>query len=437
MYLNKCSRTVVAAVLSALTGGIGVPSVFAAAAVVGNCAVGFQYPTIQAAVSASPAKSTIRICPGTYPEQVTINKTLTLVGLSFNNSDAIVITPPLGGLSKNATSYGLHGPATPAAAQVYVSGDANGLPSNPSPLVNITNVIVDGSGNQLKDCAIDIVGFYYQDASGTLDRVTARNQQADIQPNGCQIGLGIFVESNESGGTSNLNVKHSSVHTYQKNGITGQATGTTMNISGNFVQGYGSVNFIAQNGIQVSYGASGTISGNTVIDDFFSPNTFASTGILLLDSANDASVTGNAVSDTNLGVVLFDDGTSSSTDDSITVATNRIVGTQYDGIDACSNNNMITSNTLVNSGQSAIHFDTTSGCNAQGNTASDNVITEACAGVLKGVNSGNTSSENKYYDTEFFDLAGDSCPAISASSKPRVSVATKASGKPGVNPVRR
>ena len=43
---------------------------------------GTDYTSIQAAVTASPAGSKIQVCPGTYNEQVVINKPLTIDGVS-------------------------------------------------------------------------------------------------------------------------------------------------------------------------------------------------------------------------------------------------------------------------------------------------------------------------------------------------------------------
>jgi len=42
------------------------------------------YTTISSAVAAASPNDTIIVCPGLYPEQVTINKTLTLLGAQFN-----------------------------------------------------------------------------------------------------------------------------------------------------------------------------------------------------------------------------------------------------------------------------------------------------------------------------------------------------------------
>src|ERR1017187_6416697 len=72
----------------------------ASTVIVGTCKAGVQFVTIQLAVNASPTGGTVDVCPGTYPEQVLINKKLTLVGIPNVGAtqDAVVISPPAGGM---------------------------------------------------------------------------------------------------------------------------------------------------------------------------------------------------------------------------------------------------------------------------------------------------------------------------------------------------
>src|SRR3954470_14726355 len=86
---------------------------------VNNCVAGhLGYPTIQSAVDAAPAGATILVCPGDYPEQVTITKALTVKGITTAQSSGFRIITPSGGVVQNATSIG----PTPHdyAAQVLV-----------------------------------------------------------------------------------------------------------------------------------------------------------------------------------------------------------------------------------------------------------------------------------------------------------------------------
>src|SRR5882762_7164364 len=59
---------------------------------VGTCRSGIvTFSTIQSAVNASPAGATVLVCPGAYPEQVVINKALTLRGVQSGTLGAAVI----------------------------------------------------------------------------------------------------------------------------------------------------------------------------------------------------------------------------------------------------------------------------------------------------------------------------------------------------------
>jgi pectin methylesterase-like acyl-CoA thioesterase len=140
-----------------------------------------HFTTINAAVTAVPSGTTIMVCPGSYPEQVVINKNLTLKGVPFGGSSAAIITAPAGGIAVNSTSLASGGAI---AAQILVDGAS---------AVTISNMIVDGSNNGIATCGTDLVGVYYRNSSGTVTKNTVLNQALSSELNGCQSGLGIFV----------------------------------------------------------------------------------------------------------------------------------------------------------------------------------------------------------------------------------------------------
>jgi hypothetical protein len=73
----------------------GTHSVFAADYAVGTCEPKLpSFSKIADAVSTVPADSIVEVCPGTYAEQFTISKALTLEGIRSGNSDQVVITVP-------------------------------------------------------------------------------------------------------------------------------------------------------------------------------------------------------------------------------------------------------------------------------------------------------------------------------------------------------
>src|SRR5579863_8147018 len=131
---------------------------WASTVVVGNCNPSLpKFSTIQAAVTAVPVGGFVEVCPGTYTEQVTIAKKLTLTGIQSGTGDAAVVLPPSGGLAVNGTDiFG-----NPVAAQIFVT--------NPGGNVTVERLTIDGTGNNLAGCvSTTIEGIYFQNASGTV-----------------------------------------------------------------------------------------------------------------------------------------------------------------------------------------------------------------------------------------------------------------------------
>jgi parallel beta-helix repeat protein len=382
---SLCAMLVVAACFfvqaaQASTVSVGTP----------NCTTLINFATIQLAVSSVPPGSTIKICPGTYPEQVLITKKLTLEGIpsADGSHDAVVITPPAGGMVVNTTDQ-----QGPVAAQVLVQ--------NASGAVVISNLTVDGKGNQYN--TDDLRGICYQDASGTVKNVAVRNEVPNDTPTGIQSGQGILVETTNSSSAS-LTVTNSSVHNYNKNGIVARYAGATLTATGNYVQGNGPTDIIAQNGIELAHnGATGTIKNNTVIDNFYTPTTDSASDILLFDSRENGSITvsGNILGNSNIAIALFTT-TPGTFGDGVTVSTNKIFGTStFDGIDVCTNSNIIQGNTIFNSAESGIHLDASCTGTGTGNNVAGNTILEsACAGVLTDPGTG-TVGANTFFTVPF------------------------------------
>ncbi|MGB6387279.1 MAG: right-handed parallel beta-helix repeat-containing protein [Terriglobales bacterium] len=384
---------------------------FATSAAVGLCAApGTHYTTIQAAVNAVPAGTKIEVCPGTYPEQVSITKNLTLLGIAGGSSDAAVIVTPAGGLSQTGTD--IFGNAV--AAQILVTG---------ATAVTISHLTVDGSNNGLSGCSVDPIGIYYQNSAGTITYNAVRDQLMDPADQGCQIGLAINVESNT--GSPAVTISNNSVRNYDKNGITASGPGTgggpAVTVSSNTVIGIGPTSATAQNGIQIGYGATGSVTSNEVADDIYvnppcggngEPSCYGSSGILIYASSG-VSVSTNTVESTQLAIVPASDPTL-GTANNTSIKTNHIGGTQtFDAIDLCSDGNTAETNIIYGSAQSGVHVDDecppSTGSN---NTVTKNTINEACAGVLLGSGSSNTVSPNTFANVTNTTMAGDVCTPL-------------------------
>jgi hypothetical protein len=380
---------------------------------VGLCAApGTHYTTIGAAVTAAPATgATIRVCPGPYPEQVTINKNLTLIGIASGTSDAAVVTVPLGGLVTNGVTdiFGF-----PTAAQILVQNAT----------VTISHLTVDGANDGMTDCSIDPIGIYYQNASGTITGNAVRNVLLPTGLQGCQDGLAINVESNA--GTPAVTISNNSVRNYDKNGITASGPNSStgapnVKVTGNTVIGLGATTVTAQNGIQIGYGATATVTSNYVVDDIYinpqgcgSPSNpcYGASGILIYGSAG-VNVLSNTVESTQYGIVPVTASATLTANGTI-VTSNHIGGTQtYDAIDLCSDGNAAKSNVIYGSSQDGIHTDDT--CppsTGSSNSVTFNTINEACAGILLGSGTGNTTTPNTFSNVTNTTLGGDTCTPL-------------------------
>jgi len=362
------------------------------------------------AVGTTP--TTILVCPGSYPEQVTISKKITLKGVSFNGQGAAIITSPSGGLVQNAISVSGGG----IEAQIFVE--------------NITGVIVEGlttdASNANLDslgCNGDPVGIFFQNASGTISHNSVLNDILSPSLTGCQGGLGIYVESGNSG-TSLVSITDNNVENYQKNGITGNGTGTDVTITGNTAVGQGPWNGAAQNSIQIAFGANGSIKSNTVGSDVWAPDVFGDTGDaaagILVYGSKGVTISSNNVSNTQFGISVNSENPGDG--DGATVSHNVVATTHlYDGIDLCSNGNTASNNTIYGADESGIHLDDTCTGASTGNTVSANKINSSCAGVLSGPGASGTISGNVFYNTVTQQLTGvDTCtpPPSNGASKP-------------------
>jgi hypothetical protein len=368
------------------TNLMGVVTASPPAVVVGACYTQYppplHYPTIQAGVTNVASGGTVYVCPGIYPEQVHINQPLYIVGVQVSTADSVVITPP-SPMIANTDDF-----TNPIAAQLWVDA-ATG--------VTIANLTVDGNNNGLPAGGpANLVGVYYRNASGTASYVNAINQNQGPYTSS-SLGFGILVASG-GGGSSTVTVKNSYVANYSKNGIVARYAGTTATFTINRVFGQGPLAGDAENGIEFAYGATGTATFNTVMNNWYLPRgTSAGSGIIVYDSKNVTS-NNNVIGNNQYGIT-YTSATSGGADNG-TINSNNVYATQWlDGIDVCSNNNTVKSNTVIGSDESAIHLDASCGSTGNGNTVASNVMSAACAGILQDPG----TSGNGVFTSNFFN----------------------------------
>jgi parallel beta-helix repeat protein len=300
---------------------------------VGTCKPSLPtYLTISAALAATPAPNVVMVCPGTYNEQVEITQAVTLEGVSDNDSAQAIIAPPAGGLLTNA-SFGSSG----VAAQIWVN--------NASGPVNIKGLIVDGAGNGITSFPPFIAGVFYQNSSGTVSHIVARNQS------GNRAGMGVLLDGGAS--SPSVTVQQSSFHSIDFIGINVAVSSGPLNatIQQNDVDGGG-----VAAGID-SFGAAFTVSGNRVTN---------TNGGLIANPGTTGSVSNNVVIGGGPSGGIFVDA------DGVSVKGNQIFNSNSKGIWIYGTSvATVQGNTIVNS-LLGIDFR----CNADGNVSS-NTITDA------------------------------------------------------------
>lgn len=218
-------------------------------------------------------------------------------------------------------------------------------PAHAAPVCTATDVIRDGFTLTAAQIGGDVTGtldatgcnigvYYGPDSTGSVsgadvsganyfgvlvNRATVDITKSQIHNigevplNGAQHGNAV-VYINGATGT----ISGSTVSKYQKNGITisGKdadnvavaSPATDVKVLNNTVTGEGPISYIAQNGIQVSYGATGLVRGNNVSGNYYTPDTNEACGLLFYQAGNtvgnNALTKSNKVSDNELPLYL-------------------------------------------------------------------------------------------------------------------------------------
>jgi hypothetical protein len=327
---------------------------------------------IQDAIDAASPGDHIRICKGTYVEQLTIRKALDI------DADSGAVLMP-NAMKPNTTSLFS---GAPIATAILVADATD---------VSISGLTVDGVNNGISECAPDLEGITFQNASGNIVRAAIRNFKLGTGLGGCQSGTGLFVQSG-GGKISKVEIEDCTIHDFQKNGITANEIGTTAFIRRNVVTGIGPTAAIAQNGIQIGFGAGGAIAKNVVTNNVYSACIAVATCAavatnILVTQSDGVEVSGNKAGISQ--VAIFVNGNAAEVERNETFAANV-----FDGIRLEGNQAEIRRNRVFNGAEAGIFV------MGNNNVLEDNVITEAAIGILKETGSmGNLIAMNRFFDT--------------------------------------
>jgi parallel beta-helix repeat protein len=305
------------------------------------------FNAIQAAITASSAKKTIHVCAGTYTEQVSIEK-----------QDAVVGEP-------GAT---LKLPASPAnsTSACDVAGEQDLVTICGAGKVKISGLTLEGTW-PTNSCSGDQVDVLVAGGS-SLGFEGSKIVHAGPEPAnfGCGGGLGLEIGHKRNGQVGSAKIKAVSIEGYEKNGITVDGPGSKAKISDVVIKGQPLVN-VAQNGIQVSRGATAkisaaTIEGNECGASSCGPNTkgFAgpeeweeaedAAGVLFYEAGGKSFVKSSSLNGNDVAIYNMLDEPSAKT----TITNNTLNGNRFWSIALDEGGAKINNNTISGPGKAGI-----------------------------------------------------------------------------------
>jgi parallel beta-helix repeat protein len=308
-----------------------------------------DFTTIQGAVTYAASGAHIMVCPGTYQEQVTIPA----------GTDNLTLQ------SQKPLQAIIQAPAVMTTPKAIVLVQAQN--------VKIQQFTIQGPGPACGDTLE--YGVFVDNGSATIEHnhiTHIRDLELGGQLCGDQNGVGVQVGRRILGATGSATVRNNQIDDYQKNGITIDNAGSSADVENNLVQGFGPSATIAQNGIQVSRGATGQVKNNTVSGNVYvGIQNASSTGILLYADpstppAGAVDVENNRLSANDTGVYAFQAASSSE------VENNKVVNSTDDGVTVDTSDGLSVENNQVQGNDQGVGVYNTSGASLQNNQAKDN-----------------------------------------------------------------
>jgi len=226
---------------------------------------------------------TVNVYTGTYTEQVHITKSLSLLGIALSPKPVITAPP-----AATRTTYTIPESSRTFDPIVFADGGSGTIS------ITIDNFEIDGNNDGGSNT---FCGILCRQTTGTI----SNNDLHSLRGTG-QETMGIIIY----GASSIMTISGNTVIDFTRNGITG--IDGQHNIMGNTVTADGPLPMgnWAQNGIQMGYGAVGSIIGNTVTGCSIINPSWAASGILPVITAGTIQIDNNIISENEVGVYICD-----------------------------------------------------------------------------------------------------------------------------------
>jgi hypothetical protein len=272
-----------------------------------------QFTRIQDAVDAAGPNDAIKVCPGTYDEQVTIGpgkdglRLFSLVPLK-----AVIRMPVLEATGQPRSIVTVRGSTDVSVWQFTITG--------PFYFPGCAEAVDRHTGVRIIDASATLYGNHI---------TNVRNANPALL--GCQDGIGVLVGRQLEGQGGTATLRNNTIDLYQKGGVVVDGPDASATITQNEIDGdLGLTPTIAQNGVQVGRGASADVDHNEIRNNFFARigSDDSASGVLLFETPAPVTVDHNDVVNNGVGIAI-DEGSTG-----LTVDHNNATQNHNDGIAA-------------------------------------------------------------------------------------------------------
>jgi hypothetical protein len=246
-----------------------------------------QYSRIQDAVDAAPPGAEIRVCPGTYQEQVRIPKNG--IKLFSERPWQAVIKAPIVMTYPNSVVT-VTGASDVSVRQFTITGPYVAV--DPGACAGLTD---RHTGVRILNGSATIYGNHI-----------TQIRDADPALGGCQDGIGVLVGRQFEGQTGTAVLRNNLIDLYQKGGVVVDNAGSYAWVTQNVISGEAFSNIIARNGVQVGRGAAADVDHNLIVKNQFARLAIDDTaaGILLFETSAHVDADHNDVSENGVGIAV-------------------------------------------------------------------------------------------------------------------------------------
>lgn len=306
------------------------------------------FNSIQTAIEVGGVAAKISVCPGTYTEQLTIVHAVKL-SAAGGPGTATVAMPATPTASSTKCAIGLE----PQLIAVSIC-----TPDT----VSITGVNVEAIV-PLTTCADGLYGIFIG-GGGTLKAtdMTVNGASTSLEAyKGCQHGVaiaaGLKPPTPEVG---HAVLKDVTVSGYEKNGPTVRGVGSTLSVDDSTITGEGPSPWIAQNGIEIAFGAGGTVKSSTVSGNecdvaiCLTDAEEQATGVLFYGAATGSSVSSSTLEQNDIGGYYDSTSVSQPAAAEVTFAKDTLTGNRYEGFVLEQGKALLNKDTIDGSGKVGI-----------------------------------------------------------------------------------